>query len=77
MAGMERRDGPHALDLVHMAACLNQPFAEKSDAWSIAEKKDALRLRQADLLARDVGALPRSESDIRVPGAWKQESDAL
>ena len=72
MAGMKSRDGAYALDLVNMAARLDEPFVEKGHAWTITEQKDALGLRQSDLLASDVGAGPALT--LAHPNTWRMNA---
>ena len=69
---MKCRDGAYALDLVNMAARLNEPFVEKSHAWTIAEQKDALGPCEADLLASDVGA--GAALTLAHPGTWRMNA---
>src|SRR6185369_2172558 len=53
---MEGGDRSDALDLVDVAAGLDQPFSEQRDAGTVAEKEQALGLRDSDVMPRDLGA---------------------
>ena len=75
---MEGRDGAHALDLVDMAARLDQPLPEQRLRRPIAEQEQALRLGEADVPARDLAHNPRGRgrSGGR-PAQWIGDRDAL
>ncbi len=63
---------------MNAAAGPGQRLAEQGRAGRVAEQDQPLRLGQADMVARDRGAgFARSLVDIRAPGAWKQDSEAL
>jgi hypothetical protein len=55
MTWVEGRDRANTFDLVGVAARFHQPFAEQSDAWSVAEQQQALRSRKANVLTGELG----------------------
>src|SRR3954465_2171661 len=74
MAGVEGGDGADTLDFVDVPARLDQTLAEERKAWAVAEQQQALRLRQADVLAGNFGA--RFAVHVGHPGAgWVETGE--